>query len=353
MLRPGTLIGIKYQIEHLIAEGGMAEVYLARSIGKRSAHAYVAIKRLKPGVAQVESLAELFVKEAQLIINIRNAHIVKGLELLRESGELLLVMEFILGHEVGQLSLMLKKHELQARTEVALAVGLGVAKALQCIRDWPNDQGTPLSLIHGDISPQNIIISTEGVVKLVDFGVAMSTVHQNGNDKELLRGNIRYMSPEQRAGHPLTQSSDLYSLAIVLREIIASEHPKSPLHPILAKAQIVKREQRYQLATDFLQDLEALSTRFAPFEPRQILRQALQYQSLANKRRRHGSFVPVLAIVLALMLILSLVVAGGVQYFSPEIPTNAIDDHHCANYHEDLGQHQRAAGLSIFNEENP
>ena len=336
MLKPGLVIAQKYQIEHLIAEGGMAELYLARCLSEVSPHEFVAIKRLIPALRNIDSHVESFYREARYIITLRSHHIVKGLELVDEASELLLIMEYILGPQISHVGLILKKQSLNLRIKVALGVALGIAKALKVIRDWPLEDGHKLDLVHGDISGQNIILSIDGQIKLVDFGVAITASKQQGSENDLLRGTMRYMSPEQRQGKPLTQASDIYSLALVLEEVIQEEFNMHELSAIIKRAKACDLKIRYASADELLADLEKFSLNFGAWDPQAFLCKVLENQPQSIRRRPSIFMTRLVSLTTALVLIGALVVATGTRYFYPRIPDLGLDDHHCENYSEDL-----------------
>jgi len=330
------MIADKYQIEHLVAEGGMAELYLAKNLSEHADYEYVAIKRLIPDHRSFESHVELFNREAQYIITLDSPYIVKGLELISDKGELLLVMEYILGLQIGQVGLNLKKQDLNLRIKVAIAVGIAIAKALKCIRGWPLKNGQALDLVHGDISSQNILVSMDGLVKLIDFGVAQAA-SMRAHENQILRGTMRFMSPEQRQGRPLTQASDIYSLALVLEEIIQEKSYDHGLNYVIKKAKACDLEKRYHHAEELLVDLQRLSLSFGSWDQQEFLAQVLEkppetqgYSVSSVVMARFFSLGS------ALVLVASLVIALGTKYFYPRIPDLGLKDHHCENYSEDL-----------------
>lgn len=329
MLKPGLVIAGKYEIEHLIAEGGMAELYLAKCLGDDIVHEFVAIKRLNPDLRSLESYVELFRKEALYIITLDSPYIVKGLELVSDGQEMLIVMEYILGLQIGQICYALKKHDLNLRIRIAIAVGIAIAKALKCIQT--------LDLVHGDITSQNIIISMGGNIKLIDFGVAQTASLRPAHESELLRGTMRFMSPEQRQGKPLTQASDIYSLALVLEEIIQEESYAHELKYLIKRAKAFELTKRYHCAEELLIDLQKLSLSFGAWEPQEFFAKILEKQPETQQYSGPSVLMARLVSVgTALVLITALVIATGTKYFYPRIPDLGLDDHHCENYSEDL-----------------
>ncbi len=215
MLKIGTIVGNRFIIRHLLAEGGMAEIYLAESLDSQSD---VVLKRLKVNVSDPKRALKLFANEAELIITLRHPNIVRGFELITEGDNNFIVMEHIVGKPVEQL---LKGFPVEFRVKLAIAVGIEVCRGLSYATHFKVGFGQELKLVHKDISVQNLIISTTGHVKIIDFGVAQTCLHQG--DQDILQGTLHYMSPEQRQGLELNQASDVYSLALVMLEIIRGE----------------------------------------------------------------------------------------------------------------------------------
>lgn len=265
MLSPGRLIAGIYEICHLIAEGGIAEVYLARCKGLTGASKNVAIKRLKPQFAKNRDLAQWFEEEAQLIISFTHPNLIFGIEYIREESEQFIVMEYVLGQELGQLSSRLKQAGVRMRVRIAWALGITLCDALIYLHEKNDLFGNPLHLIHGDISPQNIMVRPDGHIKLIDFGNAVATRGARACDASLLCGNMRYISPEQQKGSSLDPRSDIYSLALVMLEIM---RPKDcALHDggakkllnILLKAVCKKRAERFLDCHEFLKALKEMA----------------------------------------------------------------------------------------------
>jgi serine/threonine protein kinase len=335
LLKAGSLIAHKYEIAHLIAEGGMAELYLAKCLTKDDVHEFVAIKRLKPVFRNIKSHVELFQREAYYIITLNSPLVVKGLELISEGSELFLVMEYILGSHISHVSYLLKKQRLNLRVKLAVLVGMAIARALKVIRDWPDKDGQTLDLVHGDISGQNIILSIDGTIKLVDFGVATTASKQQVSENQILGGTRRYMSPEQRQGKFLTQASDIYSLALVLEEIIQEKLGSHGLSHIISKAKACDLRLRYSDADELLDDLEALWLKWSGEDPQFFLCHIFE-NHIQTQGRKLLLMARLVSLTGALALIGALVVATGTHYFYPQIPERGLQDHHCENYGEDL-----------------
>lgn len=224
LLKPGTIVGGKYRLRHLVADGGMAEVYAGElCVPFDKANTLFAIKRLLPDLATNPINACMFAQEASLTASLKHKNIVDCHEFIRDGGNLFIVMEFIIGKEVGALLPIIKSRPLIERTKIALSIGRGVCKALSYVHLKTDEQGTSLGIVHGDLSPQNVMVTAAGEVKLYDFGAAKMTNANFVLEEDVVRGNLRYMSPEQMAGDSIGPHSDIYSLSLVLLEMLALE----------------------------------------------------------------------------------------------------------------------------------
>ncbi len=199
----------------------MAEVYLAERLSPDGIKSETfAIKRLLPALAKNPIFADMFAGEASLSKSFDHPNIVRSHEFFREGDDYYLVLEYVLGKEVGTVTHVAKSWLPLERVKLAVAVGLGVASALSYVHNKTDVRKTPLGIVHGDISPQNIMITTEGEIKIYDFGAAKTNIASLVFDDKLVRGNWRYMSPEQKAGQTIAAASDVYSLSLIMFEII-------------------------------------------------------------------------------------------------------------------------------------
>ncbi len=221
-LKPGSLVG-RYEIERRIGVGGMAEVYLAHARNDPSAR--VAIKRLLPAFAHEPRLNEMFVAEARLAAKLLHPNIVKVLDVGIDHELCYFAMEYIDGHDVRSLLAAAVSRESRLPLEIALSIMYGTTCALAYVHD-PNGPHAKLNIVHRDVSPSNIIVSYEGAIKLVDFGIArVETGAGPRTASGGLKGKIPYMSPEQCRALSLDGRSDLFSLGVVLYELTTGMRP--------------------------------------------------------------------------------------------------------------------------------
>jgi serine/threonine protein kinase len=215
-LPPGTVVG-KYVIQRKLAEGGMAEIFLATAQGAEGFEKPVVVKRIRSGLANDTSFVEMFIAEARLASRLSHPNLVHIFDFDRHEDSYYLAMEYIRGRS------LLEAHRraselgtpvppmLVAQIGVEVARGLGYAHKL-------TDQGKPLNLVHRDVTPHNVLLSYEGAVKLTDFGIAKAG--GRATTAGMLKGKFAYMAPEQARGDPVDSRTDLFSLGITLWELL-------------------------------------------------------------------------------------------------------------------------------------
>ncbi|MBI2897609.1 MAG: protein kinase [Deltaproteobacteria bacterium] len=221
MVEP-TLFG-PYELLDRIAEGGMAEVFRARSRGVAGFEKIIVVKRILPQLSQTPAFVELLIREAKIASVLSHANIVQIFDLGKQGDVYYIAMEYVHGCDLGQLVSRAARRSVPIPLPVRLFVISETARALDFAHRRRGDDGQFLNIVHRDISPQNVLISYEGEVKLTDFGIARANSEDLGRREEpgLLRGKYGYMSPEQSRGEALDNKSDIFSLAVVLWEIVA------------------------------------------------------------------------------------------------------------------------------------
>lgn len=282
-LRPGAEID-RYRVLRKLAQGGMAEVYLARSVGIEGFEKLVVLKRVLPHLANNPLFIDMFLAEARLAASLDHPNIGQVFDLGRDKGDYFYVMEYVRGQSFH--SVLKTAHRLGRALTAgeALSAVIGVASALAHAHEMVGVDGMPLGIVHRDISPGNVLITRDGHVKIIDFGIARAA-NQARNTKEGTRkGKLSYMSPEQCLGREIDHRSDLFSLGIMLFEATTmsrlfrgenelavvnqiayadapfpstrvNDYPKE-LEQIVMKALARLPENRYATARDLLADLE-------------------------------------------------------------------------------------------------
>jgi len=223
-LRPGEKLG-RYQLLLPIARGGMGQVWAARRVGTRGMEGLVAIKTLLPTHEDSEQLQGMLRSEARLAAQIRHPNVAETFELGEQDGTFYLVMEWVEGEPLEQI---LRAARSMGGIPIPVAVHLIVQglRGLHAAHEAQDDKGQLLGLVHRDISPQNLLVTYPGTVKLVDFGVAKAT-HRMSQPTALgeVKGKFAYMAPEQVQGERLDARADVFAMGIVLYRITTGKHP--------------------------------------------------------------------------------------------------------------------------------
>ncbi len=212
-----------YYLLEKIAVGGMAELFKARQRGVHNFEKIVAIKRILPHLSDNDEFVRMFIDEAKLAAQLTHPNIVQIFDLGKASGFYYIAMEYVDGKDLRSLLRKVREFKLPFPEPVAAFVTMKVAGALDYAHRKKGMNDKELKLVHRDISPQNVLISGEGAVKLVDFGIAKAATKTTQTVAGALKGKLLYMSPEQALGQPLDSRSDIYSLGLVLFELLTGE----------------------------------------------------------------------------------------------------------------------------------
>jgi len=208
----------KYQLLRQLGRGGMAEVFLALETGPAALERLVVLKRVLPELAGDSKFTTMFLDEARIAMRLNHPNVAHVYEVGQHDGQHYLVMEFVHG---ADLRAVLRRYQQLALTPAQAAlIAARTASALHHAHNLKSLRGDALNVVHRDISPSNICISHEGIVKVLDFGIAKASTNLNQTMLGVLKGKYPYMSPEQAQGDPLDGRSDLFSLGIVLYETL-------------------------------------------------------------------------------------------------------------------------------------
>jgi len=230
----------RYQLLERIAVGGMAEVFLARSFGVEGFEKRLVIKRILPELAQSPRFVSMFVHEAKLSVCLSHPNIVQVFELGKVGEDHYIAMEHIHGRDLTYVLRTLRRLGEKVPPALAASIAAKVARGLGYAHARTAADGRPMPIIHRDVSPHNVIVSFEGDVKLVDFGIARLVGEADPEPSRPGGGKFAYMSPEQAAGHAADARSDLFSLGSVLfemltgRRLFAESDPDLKLRAVLA-----------------------------------------------------------------------------------------------------------------------
>lgn len=281
-----------YQLLERVAVGGMAEVFRAKRTGVEGFEKVVAVKRILSHLSDNKEFVDMFIDEAKMVAGLAHPNVAQIFDLGKHEKNYWIAMEYVHGRDLRTIMRRAREHGLRIPLDISTYVVSKVCAALEYAHRKKDDKGQPMLIVHRDISPQNILISFEGDVKLTDFGIAKAASKASTTDKGALRGKLLYMSPEQAWGKPMDKRSDVFSLGIVFYEMLTEQKPflgtsemsiletvrecrvppptsindKIPekLERVVMKALERDPEVRYQDAGEMLRDLERVLHEWQP-----------------------------------------------------------------------------------------
>lgn len=275
----------KYQLLKRIATGGMAEIFVARVSGIPGFEKIVVVKRILPQLASNQEFIQMFLDEARIAATLHHPNIVQMYDIGAVDGNYFISMEYLHGEDIRHLMKALRQKGEGLPLEHALNIIIGMSAGLHYAHEKVGFDGKPLGIVHRDVTPQNVFVTYDGGVKIVDFGIAKASNRAHETRFGTLKGKIPYMSPEQCRSEPLDRRSDIFAIGIMLYELTTGmrlfkgssefevlkkivEQPIVPpsavrpgypaaLEAIVLKALAKDKEKRYQTAQELQADLEA------------------------------------------------------------------------------------------------
>lgn len=247
-----------YHLLERIATGGMAEVWRARAYGMAGFEKILVIKKILRSLAEDDEFIELFIDEARIAVQLLHVNIVQVFDLGQVEGQYFMAMEYVHGLDLARL-LGQASNQGPFPIPLTLFVIAEVLKALDFAHDRAGEDGRPLDIVHCDISPQNVLVSYAGEVKITDFGISRAAF-QARSLHQVVRGKHAYMSPEQVEGRALDRRTDLFSIGIVLYEMLTGRR----LFKAKSREQTLDRVRRAEVPSprawrpEISEDLEAL-----------------------------------------------------------------------------------------------
>jgi serine/threonine-protein kinase len=235
--RPIRVIG-RYALYGRLAAGGMATVHFGRLLGPAGFSRTVAIKRLHPQFAKDPEFVAMFLDEARLAARIQHPNVVATVDVVAMSEELFLVMDYIRGESFSRLLRASRKRGIEVSVPVIASVIVGMLHGLHAAHEANDEQGRPLSVVHRDVSPQNVLVGVDGAARVLDFGVAKASARVQITRDGQMKGKLAYMAPEQLQGRGVDRRTDLFAAGIVFwealtgRRLFDAEDPADVLHMI-------------------------------------------------------------------------------------------------------------------------
>jgi len=306
----------RYQIIERIAAGGMAEVYRGESAGIEGFRKKVAIKRVLPKLSCNQEFIDMFLDEARLCAYLNHSKCVQVFDIGQGAGSHFIVMEYVDGADLKAVLDHLATQNRRMNPAIACLVSQQVCEGLAYAHDAVDHQGTPLEIVHRDISPHNVLMTRYGEVKLVDFGLARASSHLTDEDEDIVKGKFGYLAPEVTRGKPADRRVDIFAAGILLWEMLAGRRLfqgetdletfklvqaavipdirefRSDVGPELAqvlhKALASDPGHRYQTAHDFARDLSTVFLRQGQPVTYQDLALIVRDAAAARARARRG-----------------------------------------------------------------
>ncbi|NOY92810.1 MAG: serine/threonine protein kinase, partial [Deltaproteobacteria bacterium] len=275
----------KYLLLERINVGGMAEVFKAKTFGVEGFERLIALKRILPSIAEDQEFIVMFIDEAKIAVQLSHANIAQIFDLGKVGESYFIAMEYVQGKDLRAIFDRSRKRGETVPVPMACYITMKVCEGLDYAHNKKDSSARPLHLVHRDVSPQNVLISYDGEIKLIDFGIAKAANKAGKTQAGILKGKFGYMSPEQVRGLPLDRRSDIFAMGIVLYEQLTGERlfvgesdfstlekvrnveimPPSTynrripeeLEQIVLRALAKDAEDRYQSAMDLHDDLQS------------------------------------------------------------------------------------------------
>jgi hypothetical protein len=215
----------RYTLLAPLASGGMGEVFLGRLEGAQGFEKLVVIKKILPQLAQEQDFVDRFVTEAKVLVKLHHGSVAQVLDMGTIDGDYYIALEFVDGKDLRKVAARCRERGHTVPLGLTLFVMMRVLDALAYAHRKKGDDDRDLDLVHRDVSPQNVLVSYEGEVKVIDFGLAKSSLSLGRTNPSVILGKFFYMSPEQAKHGKVDRRSDLYAAAICLYELVAGKNP--------------------------------------------------------------------------------------------------------------------------------
>jgi eukaryotic-like serine/threonine-protein kinase len=317
----------RYRITERVASGGMAEVFKGIAESMQGFRKSIAIKRVLPALTQNKKFVAMFLDEARLSLSLQHANIVQVFDIGHADDTYFIVMEYVDGVDLKALLEWRRHMGKRLPTAVSLNIANEICKGLSYAHEMVNpDTGRPLGIVHRDVSPPNVLISKQGEVKVVDFGLAKSRSQIETTDPGVVKGKMSYLSPEAARGEEVDSRADIFSVGILLYEMltgkrlfygetdyqtvelvrnarippIKAQNPEveQELEDIVRKALSRKKEDRFQSATDLQDALAHYSysrgLKVISRDVAELVRQCLEDRAGSSGGRRRGNILDTL-----------------------------------------------------------
>ncbi|MFT3712242.1 MAG: protein kinase [Archangium sp.] len=261
----GDLVGGRFTLLGRLAFGGMAELWLARQGGPQGFSRLVVVKRVLEARSNDRELLDMFIEEAQLGARLQHPNIVHTVDFGEEADVPFIVLEYLFGETFAR---VLRESRVQSKDWPALASARVISDAalgLASAHELKGLDGQLLNIVHRDVSPQNLFVTVDGLVKVIDFGIARAVDRRSHTEHNQLRGRVAFMSPEQISSQPLDARADVFALGLVLWEAVtggapdASNDPVAIMHERVSERPIPRARSRNAAISEALDEVIARS----------------------------------------------------------------------------------------------
>jgi serine/threonine-protein kinase len=275
----------KYQILDRVAVGGMAELFKAQLIGNLGFEKLVAIKKILPHLANDASFVEMFIDEARITAQLDHKHIVSVFELGTDADTPYIAMQYVDGLDVLALLRECARAQIRLSPDLAALIARDVLDALDYAHNAYDINGRALGIVHRDISPGNVLLSWRGDVKLTDFGIARAAERRHKTEAGTLKGKYGYMSPEQVSGGEVDARSDLFSVGILLAEMVMARRLFTSTNDldILLMVRDARLDRLHKYAQEFPVELRVLTVRALQRRPEDRWQSAAQFRDALDE----------------------------------------------------------------------
>ena len=250
----------RYHLFDRIAFGGMAEIYRAKTFDSSGTAHWVAVKRVLAHLVEDEDFIQMLVDEAKIASQVKHPNIARVYEFTQAHGEFFIAMEHVDGKDLRTMLERCRQRKESMPPHHASYVAAEVATALQAAHNALDGDGKPLGIVHRDVSPSNVLCAYSGEVKLCDFGIAKASLSRVQTKTGVIKGKVKYMSPEQALGHKVDHRSDIFSLGVCLYEMLTRQPPFAAVNEmdLILRVRDAKYKPVRTVAPEVPQELEAI-----------------------------------------------------------------------------------------------
>src|SRR5258706_4969414 len=275
----------RYQILDRLAVGGMAELFKATLTGDHGFEKLVAIKKILPHLAVDKSFVEMFIDEARITAQLDHRHIVQVFELGTDADTPYIAMQYVDGLDVLALLRECARAQIRLPPDIAALIARDVLDALDYAHNALDTSGRPLGIIHRDISPGNVLLSWRGDVKLTDFGISRAAERRHKTEACTLKGKYGYTSPEQVSGGEIDPRADLFSVGILLAEMVMARRLFTSTNDldILLMVRDARLDRLHKYASEFPVELRVLTVRALQRRPEDRWQSAGQFRDAIDE----------------------------------------------------------------------